>query len=87
MIWPRNEVEVVERYSRELTDVEEAIARYVMAGMKAKAISAWLGISEQAVRHRLLKVYDKTGMSSRIELVSYLREHRILDDKFPFYGS
>jgi DNA-binding NarL/FixJ family response regulator len=52
-----------------LTKREEDVVRLVAEGMTNREISARLSLSEHTVRNYLFKIFDKLGISSRVELV------------------
>jgi DNA-binding NarL/FixJ family response regulator len=54
-----------------LTKRESDVARLVAEGLTNRAISKQLGLSEHTVRNYLLRVFDKLGVSTRVELVLY----------------
>ncbi len=54
-----------------LTPRERDVARLVAEGMRNQEIALNLNISEHTVRNYLLKIFDKLGISSRVELVLY----------------
>ncbi len=54
-----------------LTPREEAVVRLVAEGMKNREISLKLNVSEHTVRNYLFRVFDKLGVSNRVELVLY----------------
>jgi DNA-binding NarL/FixJ family response regulator len=56
--------EVVEK----LTPREKDITRLVSEGMCQKSIANHLDISENTVRNHLRNIFDKTGVSSRLQL-------------------
>ena len=57
----------------DLSEVEGRIASLVAAGRSNKEVAADLGISPKTVAWNLSKVYAKTGVSSRTELVIHMR--------------
>ena len=61
-----------------LTDKELLIVACVTQGMKNKEIAAEVGTTEQVVKNYLRKVYDKLGVSDRLELALYCIHHRLL---------
>ena len=46
--------------------------------MKNKEIAREVGTTEQVVKNYLRKVYDKLGVSDRLELALYCIHHRLL---------
>ncbi|MGO9844174.1 MAG: response regulator transcription factor, partial [Candidatus Acidiferrales bacterium] len=54
-----------------LTPRERDVARLVADGMRNQEIADKLNLSEHTVRNYLLRIYDKLGISSRVELVLY----------------
>src|SRR5205807_2474361 len=54
-----------------LTPREEDVVRLVAEGMKNREISLKLNVSEHTVRNYLFRVFDKLGVSNRVELVLY----------------
>jgi two-component system nitrate/nitrite response regulator NarL len=55
----------------ELSDREKEIVRLIGKGYKNKRISSQLCISETTVRHHLTSIYNKLGVSDRLELLVY----------------
>jgi DNA-binding NarL/FixJ family response regulator len=66
-----------------LTDKELMIVACVTQGMKNKEIAAEVGTTEQVVKNYLRKVYDKLGVSDRLELALYCIHHRLLQGVRP----
>ena len=54
-----------------LTEREKQVVQRVAEGMKNKEIAADLNVSEHTVRNYLFRVFEKLGISSRVELVLY----------------
>ena len=54
-----------------LTPRERDVVRLVAEGMRNQEIALKLSLSEHTVRNYLLRVFDKLGISSRVELVLY----------------
>jgi DNA-binding NarL/FixJ family response regulator len=54
-----------------LTQREKTIISYLMQGWRNREISTHLSISEQTVKNHLRTIYDKVGVSDRLELVLY----------------
>ena len=66
------------RHKTKLTDKELLIVSCVTQGMKNKEIANEIGTTEQVVKNYLRKVYDKLGVSDRLELALYCIHHRLL---------
>ncbi len=62
-----------------LTEKELLIIAGVTQGMKNKDIAQDVGTTEQVVKNYLRKVYDKLGVSDRLELALYCMHHRLLE--------
>ncbi|HEU5402811.1 MAG TPA: response regulator transcription factor [Terriglobales bacterium] len=62
-----------------LTEKELLIIAGVTQGMKNKDIAQEVGTTEQVVKNYLRKVYDKLGVSDRLELALYCMHHRLLE--------
>lgn len=60
-----------------LTRREKVIISYLMQGWHNKEISSHLTISEQTVKNHLRTIYDKVGVSDRLELVLYAIHQRL----------
>ena len=60
-----------------LTHREKTIISYLMQGWRNKEISTHLSISEQTVKNHLRTIYDKVGVSDRLELVLYAIHQRL----------
>jgi DNA-binding CsgD family transcriptional regulator len=54
-----------------LTPRERDVVRLTAEGMRNQEISVKLNLSEHTVRNYLLRIFDKLGISSRVELVLY----------------
>lgn len=61
-----------------LTPKELKIVALVVQGYKNKEIATELGTTEQVVKNYLRNVYDKIGVSDRLELALFTIHHRIL---------
>ena len=59
-----------------LTPREEQVVNLVAEGIGNREIAQQLGIKENTVKKSLLRVYDKLGVSNRVELVLYALSHR-----------
>lgn len=62
-----------------LTTRESQVVRLAAIGMTNKTIASELGLSEHTVKNYLFRVFEKLGVSSRVELLFYLstRGHSI----------
>jgi DNA-binding NarL/FixJ family response regulator len=56
---------------RLLTKREEDVVRLLAEGMQNREIACQLGLSEHTVKNYLFHIFDKLGVSSRVELVLY----------------
>jgi DNA-binding NarL/FixJ family response regulator len=54
-----------------LTHRERDVVRLVADGMRNQEIALQLNLSEHTVRSYLIRIFDKLGISSRVELVLY----------------
>jgi two-component system, NarL family, nitrate/nitrite response regulator NarL len=54
-----------------LTEREMAVVRCVADGLTNKEVAAQLGLSQHTVKNYLFRIFDKLGVSSRVELVYY----------------
>ncbi|HUZ03984.1 MAG TPA: response regulator transcription factor [Acidobacteriaceae bacterium] len=61
-----------------LTPKEMEIVALIVQGYKNKQIAIQLGTTEQVIKNYLRSVYDKTGVSDRLELALFTIHHRIL---------
>ena len=61
-----------------LTPREIEVAALVWEGMTNREIGQTIGTTEQVVKNYLRKIYDKLGVSDRLELALYCVHHRLL---------
>jgi DNA-binding NarL/FixJ family response regulator len=61
-----------------LTPKEMKIVALIVQGCKNKEIAMRLGTTEQVIKNYLRSIYDKTGVSDRLELALFTIHHRIL---------
>ena len=62
-----------------LSDREKEIVQLVAQGFRNREIGEKLFISEQTVKNHLHNIFDKLGVSDRLELALYAIHHRITD--------
>ena len=62
-----------------LSPKEMQIIAGVTQGLRNKDIAQEVGTTEQVVKNYLRKVYDKLGVSDRLELALYCMHHRLLE--------
>jgi len=61
-----------------LTAREKTIISYLMQGWRNREIAGHLNITEQTVKNHLRSIYDKVGVSDRLELVLYAIHQKLL---------
>ncbi len=61
-----------------LSDKEIRIMAAVVRGFKNRDIAMQLYTSEQVVKNALRNIFDKTGVSDRLELALFVLHHRVL---------
>jgi DNA-binding NarL/FixJ family response regulator len=61
-----------------LTPKEMQIVALIVQGCKNKEIALQLGTKEQVIKNYLRAIYDKTGVSDRLELALFTIHHRVL---------
>lgn len=60
------------------TDREQTVARMMAIGLRSKQIAAQVGMTDGSLKQNVIKkVYDKSGMSTRLEFALWYWE------KFP----
>jgi DNA-binding NarL/FixJ family response regulator len=69
---------VGERVRDRLTPKEMQIVALIVQGCKNKDIAQQLNTKEQVIKNYLRNIYDKTGVSDRLELALFTIHHRIL---------
>jgi DNA-binding NarL/FixJ family response regulator len=57
--------------SSPLTEREMAVVQCVADGLTNKEVAARLGVSPHTIKNYLFRIFDKVGVSSRIELIYY----------------
>ncbi|MGO8987008.1 MAG: LuxR C-terminal-related transcriptional regulator [Terriglobales bacterium] len=58
-----------------LTPREEQVVALVADGLTNRGVALELGLSEHTIKKYLLRIFDKVGISSRVELVLYAMSH------------
>ncbi len=67
---------VVNTHGRQLlTPREEQVVALVADGLSNREVAGELGLSEHTVKKYLLRIFDKLGISTRVELVLYAVSH------------
>jgi two-component system nitrate/nitrite response regulator NarL len=59
---------------------EQEVAKLVAEGLNNRDIAQRLGLSEHTVSNYLFRIYEKLGISSRVELVLYIVRHEQLHE-------
>jgi DNA-binding NarL/FixJ family response regulator len=62
-----------------LTARELQIVAAILSGCTNKDIADRLALSPQTVKHHLANIFDKLGVSSRLELALHAVHHRLID--------
>jgi DNA-binding NarL/FixJ family response regulator len=76
----REQNTVAARVREQLTPKEFKIVGLIVEGCKNKEIAERLGTKEQVIKNYLRSIYDKTGVSDRLELALFTIHHRLLSD-------
>jgi len=63
-----------------LTPRELQVISTIVAGYSNKEIASKFSISEDTVKHHLTNIFDKLGVSSRLELATYAITQRLVDN-------
>ncbi len=71
---------VGERARERLTPKELRIVSLIVQGYKNKDIAIELNNTEQVIKNYLRSIFDKTGVSDRLELALFTIHHRVLAD-------
>ena len=61
-----------------LTPRQLVIVANVVAGLSNKEMALKLAISEETVKHHLTHIYDKLGVSSRLELALFATHYGLI---------
>jgi DNA-binding NarL/FixJ family response regulator len=59
-----------------LTRREEDVVRLVADGLKNREIAQRLKVKEHSIRNYIYRIFEKLGVSSRVELILYVFSHR-----------
>jgi DNA-binding NarL/FixJ family response regulator len=70
-----------------LTPKEMKIVALIVQGCKNREIGLRLGTTEQVIKNYLRSIYDKTGVSDRLELALFTMHHRILAEAAAAIGN
>jgi two-component system, NarL family, nitrate/nitrite response regulator NarL len=62
-----------------VSDREKQIVQLVAQGFRNREIGEKLSITEQTVKNHLHNIFDKLGVSDRLELALYAIHHRLID--------
>jgi two-component system, NarL family, nitrate/nitrite response regulator NarL len=63
-----------------LTPREIEVIEVIVAGYTNKDIAQKFSIREQTVKHHLTNIFDKLGVSNRLELVLFAAHHQIIEE-------
>jgi DNA-binding NarL/FixJ family response regulator len=66
-----------------LTRRELEIISAIVNGASNRDISNQFGLSEQTVKNHVSHIFDKVGVSNRLELALFVVHHRLLDRRRP----
>jgi DNA-binding NarL/FixJ family response regulator len=70
-----------------LTPKEMRIVALIVQGCKNREIASRLKTTEQVIKNYLRSIYDKTGVSDRLELALFTLHHRVLAEAAADIGS
>ncbi|MGH9344416.1 MAG: response regulator [Terriglobia bacterium] len=62
-----------------LTSREMEVVTAIVAGYSNKEIAHKLSLSEQTVKHHITNIFDKLGVSNRMELTLFAVSHHLID--------
>jgi DNA-binding NarL/FixJ family response regulator len=69
---------VPERKTYGLTPRELEVVQCIVEGCSNKDIAKQFGISEETVKRHLSNIFDKTGVSTRLELALFAIAHKLV---------
>jgi DNA-binding NarL/FixJ family response regulator len=76
---PGSRRQMTPRPASRLTTRERQVVAAVAEGLSNKDIAARLSLSEDTVKHHLTSIFDKLGVSTRLELAVYAAQHKIAE--------
>ena len=62
-----------------LTRREQEVVAAIVGGLTNRDIAAQLGVTEDTVKHHVTNVFDKLGVSNRLELAMFAINHRLVE--------
>jgi DNA-binding NarL/FixJ family response regulator len=62
-----------------LTPREKQVIVFVVAGYWKKDIAQKLGVSTQTIKRDVANIFNKLGVSNRLELLFFALHHRLID--------
>ena len=65
----------------QLSPRERQIIQLVLAGCRNREVAKELGISEKTVKNHLSNIFDKLGVSDRLEMALYVLDKKLLGDQ------
>jgi DNA-binding NarL/FixJ family response regulator len=63
-----------------LTSREMQVIKLISSGYTNKDLAKQLGITENTAKHHVTNIFDKLGVSNRMELVLFALEHRLISE-------
>lgn len=73
--WHRSQASPDGNGDKLLTSREEQVVALVADGLSNRHIAGELGLSEHTVKKYLFRIFEKLGISNRVELVLYAVHH------------
>jgi DNA-binding NarL/FixJ family response regulator len=67
------------RVRQRLSPLDFRIIGLVVQGYRNREIALRLGRTEQGIKNSLRRIFDKTGVSDRLELALFVLHHRVVD--------
>ena len=75
----RTATPVISSPAATLTRRELQVVSAIVAGASNRDVAAQLGVTEQTVKNHLSSIFDKVGVSNRLELALYAIHHKLTD--------